>query len=92
MMGQTVLERRLLTLIADYDELKQAHGEMSQKIATQEQQIVELEERCSGMRTRIDSLDKDRFTIKQLTDERKSIARKLANALTRLAALEEELG
>jgi len=91
MMGQTVLERRLLTLIADYNELKKAHQEISRTTAAQEAQIRVLEEQCAGLRERIDSLDKDRFTIKQLTDERKLMRRKLATALTRLTALEEEL-
>jgi len=85
------LEKRLRELIGAFSNLKQEKLEMGRLIAVQDNRIKELESQCKGLRGRIDEMGKDRFTVKQLRDERKVIRRKLETALTRLSALEKEL-
>ena len=64
---------------------------MSGLIAMQEERIAKLEQDCKGLRSQIDELNRDRFVVKKLKDERKVIRRKLETALSRLAELEKEL-
>ena len=85
------LEKRLRDLIGAFSNLKQEKLEMGRLIAVQDDRIRELGEQGDALRSRIDEMGKDRFTVKQLKDERKVIRRKLETALTRLNALEKEL-
>ena len=91
MAAESLLEQRLRTLIVKYHDLGNAHGELSEKLAASDRHIRDLEQQCDNLRAQIDTLSKDRFTIKKLKDERDAIRRKLKSAMARLTALEQEL-
>ncbi|MDJ0840000.1 MAG: hypothetical protein QNK37_26035 [Acidobacteriota bacterium] len=90
-MNGSPLEQRLRNLIDAYRGLKQEKLEMSGLIAMQEERIAKLEQDSKSLRSQIDELNRDRFVVKKLKDERKVIRRKLETALSRLAELEKEL-
>ena len=90
-MDGSLLEQRLRTLIACYRDLEQEKLEMSRLIDVQAEKIAQLEASVRQLRGQIDELGSDRFSVKQLKDERKVIRRKLEGALQRLQTLEEEL-
>lgn len=87
----TMLEKRLIALIADHQELKETKTTLLDRIGLQAQRIQELEHQYRGLRRQIDELDKDRFSLKQLRDERKLVRGKLETVLARITALEQEL-
>ncbi len=87
----TVLEKRLLALISDHQRLKEANTGLLRRIEKQEQKIRELEKRCGSLRAQIDELDKHRFSLKQMREERGLIKTKLEAVLARVTALEQEL-
>ena len=91
MTAPSALEKRLNTLIAQYRGLKSKQQNLLAKITQQHQQITDLQARCDGLRKQIDTLDRQRFTLKKMKDERKMIRSKLEKALERLAAIEGEL-
>ncbi|CAM2066205.1 hypothetical protein SCOR_12560 [Sulfidibacter corallicola] len=88
---ESPFEQRLRQLISEYRVLKQANAAMDREVADQARTIRELESMCQRLRRQVDEMDKDRFVIKQLRDERKTIRKKLESALSRLNALEQEL-
>ena len=85
------LEQRLQTLIDTFHQLRLEKEELGQSLGERETRILELEHQVEQLRARIDEMDKDRFTVKRLKDERKVIRRRVQGALTRLNELEEEL-
>ena len=91
MNGPPVLERRLKELLADYRHLRGLVVEQEQRLREREALVKKLEHQVTGLRSRIDTLNSDRFAIKRLREERKQMKRKLAGALNRLEQLEQEL-
>ncbi len=91
MTAVSPLETRLRTLIARYRKLMGLNRQLETRLNERELQIRELERQNERLRAQIDRLDKDRFILKQLKDERKIIRRGLDVAITRLNALEQEL-
>lgn len=85
------LEDKLQNLIDRFRALEQDNLEKRQLIEVQTAEITKQEETIAGLRAQIDELDKNRFQIKRLEDERRAIKRKLETALERLAHLEKEL-
>ena len=91
MAGKTVLEQKLRILLEQYTHLKQDKVELLQLAVRHEARIQELEAHCHRLRTRIDEMDRDRFSVKRFKDERGQIRRKLESAVERLTLLEQEL-
>ncbi|CAM2006573.1 hypothetical protein [Acanthopleuribacter pedis] len=85
------LETRLAELIQRYQSAQQSNRELDREVHRQNLLIRELEAQCNSLRAQVDEMDKDRFLLKQMKDERKLAKRKLENALARLNALEQEL-
>lgn len=85
------LETRLAELIRRFQHAQQSNRELDLEVQRQNLLIRELEAQCAGLRAQVDEMDKDRFLLKQMKDERKLAQRKLENALARLNALEQEL-
>ena len=85
------LEKSVRLLLERYERLKRENEALTAKNLQMTKQVGELEQECQSQRGRIDSLDRERFTVKQLKDERKAIKRKLENALTRINHIEGAL-
>jgi len=90
-MGVGRLEEKLRNLIDQHEALIQEKLEMGRLIDVQAGEIEDLETTIGELRARIDELDGNRFALKKLEDERKTIKRKLEGALGRLEDLEKEL-
>ena len=85
------LEQRLFLLIDAYREHRSARALLEVENQKQAQAIAHLENQCVLLKSRLDELGQDRFTLKRLKDERKQLRRKLQSLLNRVATLEEEL-
>lgn len=85
------LETRLAALLERYQRTQQTNRELDREVQRQKLYIRELEAQCNSLREQVDEMDKDRFLLKQMKDERKMAQRKMENALARLNALEQEL-
>jgi len=85
------LEARLQTLIDRCRALEQDNLEKAQLIEVQSAELARNKTAIAGLRAQIDELDQNRFVIKKLEDERRTIKKKLETALERLAHVEEEL-
>ena len=91
MTSTSLLEQRLKILLAEYDQLKKLRAELTETVTEYSAQIKDLKDANLGLRLQIDDLSKERFVLKRLRDERKTLKRKLGLALERLARLEREL-
>ena len=85
------LEQRLELLVDRFHELERIRREQGEELQRCNATIRELEAQNAGLRAQIDNLGKDRFSLKQLRDERKVIRRKVTTALNRLETLEQQL-
>lgn len=90
-MSGSQLGEKLQQLIDQHHELKQEKLEMGRLIEMQQTRLAEQEDTIASLRKRIDEMDRDRFSVKQLKDERRQIRRKLETAMTRLDHIEQEL-
>ena len=91
MSGPSLLEQKLGVLLERFKKVLAENRGLAETIAKRDRRIREIETRCDQFRAQIDALGKDRFTLKQLQDERKIIRKKLESAVNRLQALEEEV-
>ena len=91
MTADSVLEKRVLTLIARYKTLVKSQQAISKKLEERENVIRDLRKQCKDLRSQIDEMGKDRMNSKQYLEERKQIKDKLKAALDRVSELEKGL-
>lgn len=91
MAADFALEQQLQTLIAEYRRLRSTVSTLKVRLAEQDQSMAQLNEDNQRLRATIDELNVDRFSLKRLKDERKTLRRKLTMALDRLESLETEV-
>ena len=91
MVSDFALEQQLQTLIAEYRRLRSTVSTLKVRLAEQDQTMAQLEEDNQRLKATIDDLNVDRFSLKRLKDERKTLRRKLTMALDRLESLETEV-
>ena len=91
MNSPTLLEKRLVDLIGSYREVRAAKRRLENSLSENQAVIRELEGQNRKLRERVDALDRDRFTLRRLKEERQTLRRQLESALHRLTDLEGRL-
>ncbi len=85
------LETRISELISAFRRLKDEKAELEARLVEREEVLSSAIDENEQLRARIDSMDKDRFTIKRLRDERKAVRKQVGAAMERLDKIEKEL-
>ena len=85
------LERRITELLETFQGLKHEKATLETRLQEREALLSQAIDENEQLRARIDVMDKDRFTIKRLRDERKLVRKQVAAALDRLGKVEKEL-
>ena len=86
-----MLEERLVTLISNFRQSQRRVVDLEERIVAYKEEIRALERECGALKSQLDQVGKDRFTLKRYKQERVTMRDELERAMDKLKNLESEL-